>query len=112
MSIDNTLNSQAANKQIGNEEFRNEQSEYDPDLPNASAVMAAICCVSSQYAVNPSTDLAILISDLTHKLATPQYAESKLIAEVAKRLAFQWDAIVDDLHDALLASTQLDGTCH
>ena len=51
MSIDNTLNSQAANKQIGNEEFRNEQSEYDPDLPNASAVMAAICCVSSQYAV-------------------------------------------------------------
>ncbi len=88
------------------------QSEFDPDLPNANAVMAAICCVSSQYAMNPSADLAILISDLAHKLTSPQYAESKLITEVAKRLTFQWDAIVDGLHDALLAATPQNGTCH
>lgn len=107
MSINKTLNGRDAyKKSLG------EHAEYDPDLPNASAVMAAICCVSSQYAVNPSADLAILVSDLAHKLAAPQYAESKLIAEVAKRLAFQWDAIVDDLQDALLMATPENGTCH
>lgn len=100
------------NGSLTSKQVVNEQSEYDPDLPNANAVMAAICCVSSQYAVNPSTDLAILVSDLAHKLAAPQYAESKLITELAKRLVFQWDAIVDDLHDALLTATPQSGTFH
>lgn len=69
-------------------------SNFDPDLPNASAVMAAICCTSSQYVMNPSVDLAKLVADLAHKLTAPQYAESKLVTEVAKRLVSQWDAIV------------------
>ena len=106
MSINKTISAQAYKPRI------NKQAEFDPDLPNASAVMAAICCVSSQYAVRPSADLAILVSDLAHKLAAPQYAESTLITEVAKRLMFQWDAIVDNLHDALLVATPQNGTCH
>lgn len=107
MSINRTLNSPLISKQ-----GESEQAESDPDLPNASAVMAAICCASSQYAVNPSTDLAILVLDLAHKLTAPHYAESKLIAEVAKRLVFQWDAIVDDLYDALLAANPQSGAMH
>lgn len=71
-------------------------SQFDPDLPNASAVMAAICCTSSQYVMNPSVDLAKLVADLAHKLTAPQYAESKLVTEVAKRLVCQWDAIVQE----------------
>jgi hypothetical protein len=71
-------------------------SNFDPDLPNASAVMAAICCTSSQYVMNPSVDLAKLVADLAHKLTAPQYAESKLVTEVAKRLVSQWDAIVHE----------------
>jgi hypothetical protein len=71
-------------------------SNFDPDLPNANAVMAAICCTSSQYVMNPSVDLAKLVADLAHKLTAPQYAESKLVTEVAKRLVSQWDAIVHE----------------
>jgi hypothetical protein len=76
-------------------------TRYDPDLPNASAVMAAICCTSSQFALNPSVDLAKLVAELAHKLAAPQYAESKLITEVAKRLVKQWDSIVEEQEQEL-----------
>jgi len=89
-----------------------EQSEYDADLPDANAVMAAICCASSQYAVNPSVDLAMLIEDLAYKLSAPAYAESPLIEEVASRLLIQWSAIVDDQQAALLDSEPLTASYH
>lgn len=92
--------------------MNNEQTEYDPDLPNASAVMAAICCVSSQYAVNPSADLAMLVADLAHKLTAPQYAESKLVTEVAKRLVYQWDAIVHEQQAELIQATPHSSAIH
>jgi hypothetical protein len=77
-------------------------SNFDPDLPNANAVMAAICCTSSQYVMNPSMDLAKLVADLAHKLTAPQYAESRLVTEVAKRLVTQWDAIVEEQQAGLV----------
>lgn len=89
-----------------------EPSEYDPDLPDANAVMAAICCTSSQYAVNPSIDLAMLVADLAYKLTAPQYAESKLVSEVAKRLVCQWDAIITGQQADLLAKTSISGAIH
>ncbi len=69
---------------------------YDPDLPNASSVMASLCCVAAQYASHPSLALAELAADLSHKLTAPQYAESRLVTEVAKRLVVQWEAILNE----------------
>jgi len=75
------------------------QAQYDPDLPDASAVMASLCCVAAQYASNPSVELAELAASLSHKLTAPQYAESKLVIEVAKRLVKQWEAILQDMDE-------------
>lgn len=77
------------------------EAQFDPDLPNASAVMASLCCVATQYASQPSLELAKLAASLAHKLTAPQYAESKLVVEVAKRLVRQWDEVLDDRNDAL-----------
>lgn len=73
-----------------------DQALYDPDLPDASAVMASLCCVAAQYASKPSLELAELATNLSHKLTAPQYAESRLVTEVAKRLVKQWEAILRD----------------
>jgi len=67
---------------------------YDPDLPTASEVMASLCCVATQYAKEPSLDLATLASSLANTLTAPEYAETKLIVTVAKRLAHQWDSVL------------------
>ncbi len=72
------------------------EAQFDPDLPNASAVMASLCCVATQYASQPSLELAKLAASLAHKLTAPQYAESKLVVEVAKRLVRQWDEVLDE----------------
>lgn len=77
------------------------EAQFDPDLPNASAVMASLCCVATQYASQPSLELARLAASLAHKLTAPQYAESKLVVEVAKRLVRQWDEVLDDQNEAL-----------
>lgn len=77
------------------------EAQFDPDLPNASAVMASLCCVATQYASQPSLELAKLAASLAHKLTAPQYAESKLVVEVAKRLVRQWDEVLDDQNEAL-----------
>ena len=31
---------------------------FDPELPTAKEVMAAMCCVATQYALNPTLDMA------------------------------------------------------
>lgn len=67
---------------------------FDPELPTAKEVMAAICCVATQYALNPSLDLAKTALTLAHKLTAPEYAETKLIVEIAKRLVFQWEEVL------------------
>ncbi len=87
------------------------EAQYDPDLPDAKAVMASLCCVASQYASNPSLELAQLAASLAHKLTAPQYAESKLVEEVAKRLVRQWQHVLDDqagtMRDLMPASPYL-----
>jgi hypothetical protein len=79
-----------------NQFFEAATPEYDPELPNANAVMASLCCVAVQYASRPSLELAALAADLSQKLMAPQYAESKLVTEVAKRLTAQWSTILRD----------------
>ena len=71
------------------------EATYDPDLPEANAVMASLCCEAARYASHPSTDLAQLAASLARKLTAPQYAgSSRLVNEVAQRLVRQWEAIV------------------
>lgn len=77
------------------------ETQYDPDLPDAKAVMASLCCVASQYASNPSRELAQLAANLAHKLSAPQYAESRLVEEVAKRLVRQWQQVLADQADTM-----------
>ena len=69
-------------------------AQFDPDLPTANAVMASLCCVAAQYASKPSIELAKLALDLAYKLSAPQYAESKLITEVAQQLVRQWKQVL------------------
>lgn len=68
---------------------------YDPELPTANDMMAAICCVATHYAMKPSLDLAMLAADLALKFTAPEYAETILIEDISKRLLNQWDKIVD-----------------
>ena len=82
---------------------------FDPELPTAKEVMAAMCCVATQYALNPTMDMAKSASSLARKLTAPEYAESKLIVEIAKRLVFQWDEV---LREHLYIETQLAPTSH
>lgn len=67
---------------------------FDPELPTASAVMASLNCVAVQYAQQPSLELAYLASGLAYTLTAPEYAESKLIEEVACSLVFQWGRLL------------------
>lgn len=69
---------------------------FDPELPTAKELMAAICCVATQYALKPTQELAILASDLAKKLTAPEYAETKLIEDIAVRLVKQWTRIVSE----------------
>lgn len=76
---------------------------YDPELPDANSVLASLCCVAAQYATKPSLELAELAANLSHTLTAPQYAESKLVIEVAKRMVAQWKAILQE-QNGLVAS--------
>lgn len=84
---------------------------YDPDLPDANAVLASLCCVAARYAARPSTDLAELAASLSRKLTAPQYAESRLVSEVAQRLVKQWESIVIE-QSRRLAPTCQSGVLH
>lgn len=69
---------------------------FDPELPTAKELMAAICCVATQYALKPTHELAILANELANKLTAPEYAETKLIEDIAERLVKQWTRIVSE----------------
>ena len=88
------------------------RAEYDPELPNAHAVMAAICCVSVRYAANPTLALALLAADLSFKLTAEAYAESDLICEIAQHLVRQWDAIVSRHQEIAMMQMTSSGTKH
>jgi hypothetical protein len=67
---------------------------FDPDLPTAKEVMVALCCVATQYAQNPSYDLAKTALTLSGKLLAPEYADTKLIVEIANRMIKQWSQVL------------------
>lgn len=69
-------------------------SLYDPDLPTAGDVMASLCCVATQYASEPSIDLALLGFGLAQTLTAPEYAESDLIVNVSRQLLDQWQSLL------------------
>ncbi|MDO9051384.1 MAG: hypothetical protein Q8J59_01710 [Methylotenera sp.] len=81
-------------KQVSASKAPSEQ--FDPELPTSRELMVAICCVATQYALKPSHELAVLASELAHKLRAPEYAETKLIEDIAERLVKQWEAIVSE----------------
>ena len=83
------------------------EATYDPELPDANAVMASLCCVAARYASHPSADLAQLAANLSRKLMAPQYAgSSRLVSEVAQRLVRQWEAIVIEQSRRLMPACQ------
>jgi len=88
------------------------KSLYDPDLPDANAVLSAISCVSVQYVISPSFELAKLAFSLANKLSAPQYEESKLIPQIARQLQSQWDVILNDQICALAMTMPGNDTSH
>jgi hypothetical protein len=68
----------------------NETEDFDPDLPNASAVLASLCCVITQYTKNPNANLARLALELSRKLGSKPYSESTLVTSVGQRLQEEW----------------------
>jgi hypothetical protein len=88
------------------------QHLYDPDLPNANAVLSAISCVSVQYVISPSFELASLALNLANKLSAPQYAESQLIPQIARQLQCQWDVILKDQMEVLAMTMPSNDTAH
>lgn len=68
----------------------NETEDFDPDLPNASAVLASLCCVITQYTKNPNVHLARLALELSRKLGSKPYSESTLVTSVGQRLQEEW----------------------
>lgn len=88
------------------------KSLYDPDLPDANAVLSAISCVSVQYVISPSFELAKLAFSLASKLSAPQYEESKLIPQIAQQLQSQWDVILNDQIHALAMTMPSNDTSH
>jgi hypothetical protein len=70
--------------------------QYDPEMPDASAVMASLLSVTTIYAGKPSLELAKLALSLAETLTAPEYAESDLICSVSKRIHMQWGFVVKD----------------
>jgi len=85
---------------------REKSVHFDAELPTAKDVLVAICSVASQYAVNPSLELAELASSLSRKLTAPEYADSEYLAEIANRLVKQWDQVMQEY---LYVQSQLMG---
>jgi len=64
--------------------------DFDPDLPNASAVLASLCCVITQYSKKPNANLARLALELSRKLGSKPYYESAYISAIGQRLEEEW----------------------
>jgi hypothetical protein len=69
---------------------------FDPEMPDATAVMASLLSVTTIYAGKPSFELAKLALSLAETLTAPEYAESELICSVSKRIHMQWGFVVQD----------------
>lgn len=75
----------------------NAQSDlYNPEMPDASNVMASLLCVTTTYAHRPSYELAKLALRLAETLTAPEYAETELICQVSKRIHRQWRLVVKE----------------
>lgn len=82
------------------------------DMPDSNAVMAAICCATTQYAIRPSLQLALLIEELAYTLNSPDFANTPLMRCVAERLMQQWGDIVDAQESQLLQDETRMPYCH
>lgn len=94
------------------QEYEQAKSLYDPDLPTASALLSAISCVSVQYVISPSFELARLALSLANKLSAPQYEESPLIPQIARQLQCQWDVILKDQIEVMAMTMLSNDTSH
>jgi hypothetical protein len=87
-------------------------SLYDPELPDANAVMASLLCVATIYAGKPSLELAKLALSLAQKLTAPEYAESELICSVSRRISMQWGFVVRDYEQTQSALIPVQAGMH
>lgn len=76
--------------------LRGKSDLYNPDMPDASAVMASLLCVTTIYATKPSFELAKLALSLARTLTAPEYAETELICSISKRILMQWGTVVKE----------------
>ena len=63
---------------------------FDPELPDASSVLASLCCVITQYTKNPNEQLARLALELSRKLGSKPYYESEFISAIGQRMQEEW----------------------
>lgn len=66
---------------------------FDPELPKAIDVLTALCCVATQYGLEPSHDLASLGFRLAKTLNAQEYAESDSMVVLAKQLLAKWQEL-------------------
>lgn len=106
------LNAHVASESVRLVNVDEARAEYDPELPDANAVLAAIACVSVRYAANPSLNLAVLAADLSFKLTAEAYAESLLVSDIACHLVRHWNVIVHRYQDAYDLEMAANSTHH
>lgn len=74
--------------------MKSEPSLYDAELPNTEDVMTSLCCVATQYACEPSKELAALGVDLANTLNAPEYAKSDEAIAISMQLLDRWRALL------------------
>ena len=84
------------------------EEHYDPDLPDASSVLASLCCVITQYTKNPNAHLARLALELSRKLGSKPYYESTFVSAIGQRMEEEWSRkLMQETGSPVLPTTAL-----
>lgn len=84
------------------------EEAFDPDLPDASFVLASLCCVITQYTKNPNENLARLALELSRKLGSKPYYESTFVSAIGQRMEEEWSRkLMQETGSPILQTTAL-----
>jgi hypothetical protein len=84
------------------------EEAFDPDLPDASSVLASLCCVITQYTKNPNANLARLALELSRKLGSNAYYESTFVSAIGQRMEEEWSRkLLQETGSPILPTTAL-----